>query len=779
MDEDTHGCDSCSSTWKDCEHRCIDCDYQMCAECYEERLVLNPKHRLEQINGQQLEAAVIPTIELEPPTANSIIDTKKTFIDQRGSLCCNTCFNYTPDFIRPGWQGSPEGLWYRRREKPISEFKTSADKGCDLCSIVYRAVATAISRVLATDTAIFLNIYRHMLTISISGFEREFPNTIKIHTMQGHRARWSTLETAEVLSNSLRDAQTFEKMKVWLRHCEIYHSHPKCKEMAEAKLPRRLIAIKIASGHLELRLKEFNGEIGRYIALSHCWGGFTGCQTTLANYRTKIKGIDYEDLPQTFKDAIYCAIQLEVAYVWIDSLCIIQDDAKDWEHESSLMSDVYSNAWLVLAAVSAGADSEGFLIDPIRLYRGVGLESCAGSGDFDLVIHHDMPHPGFARGGKSSNGPEPLSPVNVGPLGTRAWTLQETLLARRCIGFNEYEIVWECQSTNACECGLTEQRVKEEDFDGPVWVYREATGLMGAEHPSILPRPLSRLHDFYSTVMEWRQLIIPNYVRRSLTVPGDKLPALSGLASIIAESFGDRYLAGIWLSDISFGLAWHVNRDRRQPARVASTVPLGPSFSWVSVDDIVRYRLPNPQRADGTAMYGSVAVTVLDYDILLSGTNPYGSVLGGWLKLSALTHDMQLHWNSAEEVWTLVNLSVHEAHSTGFYPDTVLCGINTYGPEGQNISVQRSMKNWNEPQSFSAYVTGVLLVNTPKIDGYQLKYRDIQRLFTPHEIALLILSKSTSSDQRFTRIGLGVVAFESLIAERWIESAERKELVIE
>ncbi|KAG8157373.1 hypothetical protein KVR01_012757 [Diaporthe batatas] len=104
------------------------------------------------------------------------------------------------------------------------------------------------------------------------------------------------------------------------------------------------------------------------------------------------------------------------------------------------MSHIYSDAYLVLAAASADADDKGFFTQPRGIYRGLGLESRVGSGEKDLVMHTFMPHP------KSRASARPLSPIDFGPLGTRAWTLQETLLARRCVGFNENEIAWECRS---------------------------------------------------------------------------------------------------------------------------------------------------------------------------------------------------------------------------------------------------------------------------------------------------------------------------------------------
>jgi hypothetical protein len=115
--------------------------------------------------------------------------------------------------------------------------------------------------------------------------------------------------------------------------------------------------------------------MGKYIALSHCWGGFTGCQSTTANLAERLQGIEYGNLPQTFKDTVYCALQLDIPHIWIDSLCIIQDDVKDWERESAKMSHIYSSAYLMIAAASAVADDKGLLTEPDILYRGVGLES--------------------------------------------------------------------------------------------------------------------------------------------------------------------------------------------------------------------------------------------------------------------------------------------------------------------------------------------------------------------------------------------------------------------
>jgi hypothetical protein len=66
------------------------------------------------------------------------------------------------------------------------------------------------------------------------------------------------------------------------------------------------------------------------------------------------------------------ALKLGFRYIWIDSLCIIQDDAEDWEVQSALMSEIYQNAVLTLAATSSTGDNEG--CSPRNVHHASALE---------------------------------------------------------------------------------------------------------------------------------------------------------------------------------------------------------------------------------------------------------------------------------------------------------------------------------------------------------------------------------------------------------------------
>lgn len=102
----------------------------------------------------------------------------------------------------------------------------------------------------------------------------------------------------------------------------------------------------------------------KYVALSHCWGEqehWPKCLTTIETLEERMSHIPWDIIPQTFRDAIIFTRQLGLEYIWIDSVCIVQNDHKDWERESMLMDSVYANAFVTFAAV-ASPDSRGGLL---------------------------------------------------------------------------------------------------------------------------------------------------------------------------------------------------------------------------------------------------------------------------------------------------------------------------------------------------------------------------------------------------------------------------------
>lgn len=177
-------------------------------------------------------------------------------------------------------------------------------------------------------------------------------------------------------------------------------------------------------------------EPSRYVALSHCWGPLKDNEkvcTLKDNIEQFRQCIDVVKLPRTFRDTVTITHGLGIKYIWIDSLCIIQDDEEDWERESGRMERVFSDAYCTIGASSASSSLEGFLEDRtprpcVQLQTGtIGtLYVCEAIDDF-------------------------RQHVELGELNRRGWVLQERALSRRSIYFTSTQVYWECGQGVQCE----------------------------------------------------------------------------------------------------------------------------------------------------------------------------------------------------------------------------------------------------------------------------------------------------------------------------------------
>lgn len=158
----------------------------------------------------------------------------------------------------------------------------------------------------------------------------------------------------------------FERAKSWLDEC--IHSHPKCQRIspASSELPTRVLEISSLSvGEnevLSIRLyPNTTKEAAPYAALSYVWGGPQAFCTLQSNVASHTSQISLSTLPQTIQDAVFCAHKLGLKYLWVDSLCIIQDSTTDREREIAHMAQIYMNAFVTISAARAKGCHEGFL----------------------------------------------------------------------------------------------------------------------------------------------------------------------------------------------------------------------------------------------------------------------------------------------------------------------------------------------------------------------------------------------------------------------------------
>lgn len=229
-------------------------------------------------------------------------------------------------------------------------------------------------------------------------------------------------------------------MSQWLRVCQDTHNHIHHADLAQEMLlhdmPTRVLDVGEGDAPQLRLIDRKDMESRRYVALSHCWGSgpsYSARVNTVAGFRT---AIDFTLLPRSFQDAVLVSRGLNVRYLWIDSLCIIQNDQDDWNHETARMQQVFSNATCVLAASSAASSAEGFLTGPSNRQRDFVRLQSPSSG---AVLYVCRAIDDFQRD------------VDEAVLNKRGWVLQERALARRSIHFSSTQLYMECGKGVLCE----------------------------------------------------------------------------------------------------------------------------------------------------------------------------------------------------------------------------------------------------------------------------------------------------------------------------------------
>ncbi|KAJ3490183.1 hypothetical protein NLG97_g5839 [Lecanicillium saksenae] len=338
---------------------------------------------------------------------------------------------------------------------------------------------------------------------------------------------------------------TISLLQRWVAACK--ERHVKCCEtlsgdtiddMRPAKiLPNRVLCL--SEGRV--RIVQSGQRCGPYVALSHCWGpeDKRPIRSIKSNIQDFEKDVPWDLLPKSYQDAITIVRALDIQYIWIDSLCIVQDDHDDWLRESALMGSVYERAEFTIAASHASNSTEGFLSLRPNPSPAVLLPN---------FLSNDPTSPVLAR--LRHDSATDTFPEN-GALNTRSWATQEWLLSRRMLFFTPANVMWSCKT-------LTQRETGERCFN-------------------------------ISRNTRWKT-VVEAYSERRLTYPTDRLTALDGLRTELQKK-GDtqRYLSGIWEDKLPDQLLWQVAHELLDAPN-----PLGlPSWTWARVSCGVRFLLMN------------------------------------------------------------------------------------------------------------------------------------------------------------------------------------------
>ncbi|RSL56405.1 hypothetical protein CEP54_008832 [Fusarium duplospermum] len=385
---------------------------------------------------------------------------------------------------------------------------------------------------------------------------------LQIFTELGQSGSEPVIGAARSIAAESSSSQCFDLIRHWISECA---KHPACDPpSSSALLPTRLLDLWTGDDGLIKLYETLGGETDLYIALSHCWGpkGLpAAAKTTSATINDRMQGIRIEALPKSFRDAIAICHELGIRYLWIDSLCIIQQDKDDWEKECSRMRDVYRNSYLTISVALSRDSSEGcFSTRPSKhLSTKVGSINHQGQA-YDIMARERINHYEIAASGIQN--PD-------FPLFSRAWTFQERLLSQRVVHYGEKELIWECNTLCDCECAASRE------FLAP-WEWEKTPKVMFADM-------MSRPRHGPEFRRDWADLM-RRFSLMQLSFDADRLPCLSGLAQDLECSETGKYLAGLWEKELPWMIGWmSLGKDACRP----SSTPKPPSWSWTSVEGIL------------------------------------------------------------------------------------------------------------------------------------------------------------------------------------------------
>lgn len=443
----------------------------------------------------------------------------------------------------------------------------------------------------------------------------------------------------------------------WLQACE--DNHTRCHNYAPTRsLPSRLIEI----GEERIRLlHDTQGVTGKFATLTWVWGSAMAYHLRVENLSKMIQAIRFGDLPRLLQDVIRVTQGLGIRYLWIDALCIIQDDEKDWVDQTRKVPDYFATADLNIVAGVKDCDTEILYrrlpprFQPIRL----GGTEDVSIGWLGTDAYNDP------RGLRVSQYPDAWkykSPPNL-----RGWTMSEMELARRNLVIQGDEASAQ-DSETMCKM-LTSQ------------LYMQCQEEVRWENGRRRPGTTENSADWYDLVEE--------FSGRNLTWLSDKLPAFSPLAhrySHASQHHCGEFIAGLWSNDLFRGLLWRAEEDREYwptdpqyyvvpswswaacPGRVKHVWPLDAtplaSIQKLPVNPKLRYQ--NRGSADGSLILRG----------LLVGIKPVGRTWGAWnggIEVDIL--DESEHKGNLMIRYTLDNFNPEATREARLYGIRITCRI--------------------------------------------------------------------------------------------------------
>ncbi|KAK5990113.1 hypothetical protein PT974_08377 [Cladobotryum mycophilum] len=443
----------------------------------------------------------------------------------------------------------------------------------------------------------------------------------------------AAMVTTRPINPQIGSQENFALARSWVSEC--LEIHTQCTQPTLAFMPKIVLKVGQVGSDYNATL-HYPSSMEPYTALSYCWGGDQPHKTTKDRVNSGDLALDCKRLPASIQDAIKVTVGLGFTYLWVDSLCIVQDDDSDKAQQIALMPEIYSNAVVTISATRANRAVDGFLHE-------IDIDSIT-----ELAVKLSFRCPDSSIGTvflvkiRDSLGPEPID--------RRGWTLQERYLSPRFLEYAEKQMSWAC----------SESGDKPGYSDG--WKIGTREDTLGLNIP----------YNFYSQYINkedptWRQdvenswrTVVEKYTRRSLTVSKDRSLAISGVAARFSSILQDEYIAGHWKQTLPYDLLWNIDTGIVLQGRPVEHQ--APSWSWAAVNGSISFTYAQSARPSDLPTPKPV-ITHLEVCTELEEEKAiFGAVAKGYIRGQGKFR--QALWFGNQEAPDHLH-SLHEMHSDG------------------------------------------------------------------------------------------------------------------
>lgn len=501
----------------------------------------------------------------------------------------------------------------------------------------------------------------------------------------------------------------FQSVLQHIEQCISGHEH--CKAAAYINpLPTRVVD---CTNPLKPKLWATDGRGDKYIALSYVWGEPQAHSTTRDRLEMYQRGIKLSALPQTIQDAIRVTHSLGHLFLWIDSLCILQDSDEDKRNEIGNMRSIYSHAHLVIIAASAKKVGDGFL----------QTRTSHASEANDTPLAFQLPGGRIGSLHLSTNGKFSGYYPRAETVNTRGWCFQEHMLATRALVFAPHTLQYHCRTNGVRNIGNSYNYSPPDETAGriPGRIFSMAES-MRSQGSSIQPPERTSLsaEGWKSTREAWFAAL-RNYTPRSVSHPADKLISFAAIAETFHTLWSEtRYLAGLWEDTLLEDLLW---KKQKPPLRRPEAYR-APSWSWASVNGETTLNVIDDMMQQSGEDAVKSRCEMLSCDVTLADPAlPFGAVTGGTLVLrtalvpallasffSEVASEIQVHArprcdNTVREARSSTE---HGSTADSEDPKTGLVTIGTFWPDSSDDARLREVwavpVMWKKPNIMYGFI---------------------------------------------------------------------------